>query len=435
MDNILSQQILPEQRRILEALAHKAAKKSPRFLELGSWAGDSAIVLGRVAKEYGGKLYCVDWWKGNEGTDLHPIAEREDMFSHFWKRICDAGLEDTVIPIRTSTDQAVELMKHLKFDLIFIDADHRYKPVLKDIRNYAPLVKKGTGILCGHDCEGYLSDFDPAFLKKGRNQDCYETVHCGVVLAVGEAFETYSIHFGVWSVRRRKGEKDAWSPVRISIPELQIEKQPPPPPFAHSENYNVFRYGKMLYAIPFGHDFPISSAGNGSQEIMMAPTLKKLEKQIGQTIQLEHEFPHFLETYQVFNLVGYKGDVYGLHHSLGPFDLTKAPPEEIEKHRQNELLLVEPSLNEARAQVDFLTPQLVQEGYKYFNIVKYKSKHYAVAQALGAIEDWSTYDFNRHIVAGKCFISDSIGEAEKMIELYYRENPLRETFNWFKNQE
>ena len=67
-----------EQRKALLALARSVAKQGCRFLEVGSWMEDSTVVLARAAKENGGHLLCVDWWKGNIGTELVDIATKED---------------------------------------------------------------------------------------------------------------------------------------------------------------------------------------------------------------------------------------------------------------------------------------------------------------------------------------------------------------------
>src|SRR5208283_1678579 len=124
-----------------------------KFLEVGSWLGDSTVILAQVAKKHGGHLFCVDWWKGNVGTDLVDIASNMDMFPLFWSTICKEGLEDTVVPIRSRSDLAAKIIKENSFNLVFLDADHRYEGILNDIKQYIPTVNRDHGILCGHDCE------------------------------------------------------------------------------------------------------------------------------------------------------------------------------------------------------------------------------------------------------------------------------------------
>src|SRR5947208_11534627 len=99
-----------EQEAVLRGLAQSAARPHCRFLEVGSWCGDSTIILGKVAQEFGGLLFCVDWWRGNPHTELAEIAAREDVFSLFWQRICREGLQDVVVPIRGRSDVVASIL-------------------------------------------------------------------------------------------------------------------------------------------------------------------------------------------------------------------------------------------------------------------------------------------------------------------------------------
>jgi len=59
---------------------------------------------------------------------------------------------DGVEFIEMPSDKAYKLIKE-KADFIYIDGDHSYEQVIKDINNYYPLLKEG-GILAGHDIIG-----------------------------------------------------------------------------------------------------------------------------------------------------------------------------------------------------------------------------------------------------------------------------------------
>jgi hypothetical protein len=52
--------------------------------------------------------------------------------------------------VRKASVEASSLFQDGHFDLVFIDADHGYKPVLNDILAWGPKVRSG-GVLCGHD--------------------------------------------------------------------------------------------------------------------------------------------------------------------------------------------------------------------------------------------------------------------------------------------
>ena len=178
---------VPEQRVVLRGLVQSCAKEKMRVLEVGSWCGDSTVEIGTEVKKHGGHLYCIDWWKGNPGTNLEKAALQTDIYLEFWNRIIAEGLDDTVIPIRGKSDDISPILANETFDMVYIDADHRYPQVERDILNYAKLIMEG-GILCGDDCEGRLHDFDLDFLEAGKYSDFHETVHCGVVLSVGNYF-------------------------------------------------------------------------------------------------------------------------------------------------------------------------------------------------------------------------------------------------------
>jgi len=285
---VKAHQIVPEQQVVLRTLAESVARQECKFLEIGSWAGDTACVLGHVARKNNGRLFCVDWWKGSQNTDLEQIAGEHDMFDIFWRRMGDEGLDSTVVPIRTNSDIAAEILHPGQFDLIFIDGDHRYNQIVRDIRNYAPLVRPNGGIFCGHDCEGRLIDFDREFLESGKNTDAVNQIHCGVVLAVHEAFEEYSINYHIWSVRAT-GKSGGWVPTELTFAELDND-------------------GEM--------------------------------------------HPVFLESYKSFNIIKFRGRIYALEQALGEINLQKISEKELSFLRKKNSILVMQSIDEAKKLVN-----------------------------------------------------------------------------------
>ena len=351
-----------EQQTVLRALAMSASRVGCKFLEVGSWCGDSAVILGKVAQQNGGNLFCVDWWKGNIGTELAEIASKEDIFSFFWKRICSEGLEDVVISIRGRSDLAGEMLRPQTFDFVFIDGDHRYEEVLNDIHQYASLVRKG-GILCGHDCEGRLTDYDGMFLESGKNADCYETVHCGVVLAVGSTFEDYSINHTIWSVRAR-GENKGWEPTNLVFPGIEDSRQPNPPPIGYTRNYVVKRYGRFVYAVPrFLHDYDITKGKNENHpEVVKSTTVEEL-------LQLLHEemltgVPLLRESYKRYNFVEYGDRIFAVSQGLGPLDLTEISEADLKVYQETRQCFIGDTLDEAKRLVDQFVhePEPIEHG-------------------------------------------------------------------------
>ena len=166
------------QRATLRRIAKLRLKRKTgvRLLEIGSWMGASAVVLGDVARAHNGKLVCVDWWNGNVGEGLTWEAKLHDAYARFWHRIKRAGLTDTVIPMRGKSQDVLPLLADKSFDVIWIDGDHRYDGVKYDIEQAKRLITSG-GLICGHD---------------------YEATHSDVVRAVDEIFPKRKHDGAVW---------------------------------------------------------------------------------------------------------------------------------------------------------------------------------------------------------------------------------------------
>jgi hypothetical protein len=417
MEWVKSKQITDEQKIVLKTLAESVGKPSLKFLEVGSWLGESTLVLAEIAKRHFGKVYCVDWWKGNIGTELESIASKEDIFALFWQRIRQEGFDDVVIPIRSSSDAAAEILRDQTFDLIFIDGDHRHDQTLRDIRHYASFVNPNGGILSGHDCEGYISDFNEDFLNQGKDIDSHETVHCGVVLAVGSTFKNYSINQSIWSLTSESKNR-TWHPTNLDFQNLNNIKQSPPPLLGASDSFNIFRYGKRVFAVPkdIGNfnvkweNQPVPPA------VLTEGTLDDLEERISERIWISKESPVLLSSYRKYNLVEYKDTIYALHESIGPIDLTLTPEHKIKQFKTSGQCFIEKSLETIKKKIDSSIPILVEENYRKFNIVFYRGQYIAVAQELGRIKDWNTFDFKKHNDSSKCFTGESHIEVLRLVD-------------------
>ena len=171
-----------QSRRWLRAQAQAA----PRIVEVGAWLGRSTQVL---AKHTPGKVWVVDHWQGTpDDPTQHELyagaGEPDTLYSAFLANVAPYSKLGRVVPVRAgSLDAAAQFAAAgLRFDLIFIDADHRYEAVRADIDAYLPLLAKG-GMFAGHD------------YKPGRWE--------GVVQAVDETFGS-KVRLGpgtMWSVR------------------------------------------------------------------------------------------------------------------------------------------------------------------------------------------------------------------------------------------
>jgi predicted O-methyltransferase YrrM len=135
-----------------EILAKKDIKT---VVEVGVWLGNCTIYLAEMLPE-NGKIFAVDHWLGSEEhRDPNNYGEYKllpTLYQQFLSNVIHYNLMDRIIPVRLSSLQAAKKFRELNIrpDLIYIDAGHDYKSVLKDIEAWFPLLEEG-GMLCGDD--------------------------------------------------------------------------------------------------------------------------------------------------------------------------------------------------------------------------------------------------------------------------------------------
>jgi len=208
--------------------------RSPVILEVGSWAGGSAVTWGRALARYcqGGLVFCVDHWqpywdltKNTEDVyrKMDQAARDGAIFRLFEHNVRAFGLERMVVPIRGHSKEILPMLPSGWFDLTFIDGSHAYRDVRGDLAECRRLVREG-GILSGDDLELQMRDCDLAYTRRmaeeGRDWVAHPGggthYHPGVTLAVGEALGDVACWEGFWAVRRR-GE--AWTRFDLPAPE------------------------------------------------------------------------------------------------------------------------------------------------------------------------------------------------------------------------
>lgn len=72
--------------------------------------------------------------------------------SRFYNKEVKSKYKDRLIPIKGYSYDVADQLPNNSMDLIFIDADHSYESVKKDIVAYTPKLKD-NGILSGHDID------------------------------------------------------------------------------------------------------------------------------------------------------------------------------------------------------------------------------------------------------------------------------------------
>jgi len=133
----------------LEWLADQASSHH-RIIEIGAWAGRSADVLSRATL---GAVWVVDSWSPTDPGD----QTTKGLFDIDAACACNiymdkVGYRNNVTTMMMTSADAYAQLGHLTFDMVFIDADHRYQAVLEDILMWRSLLSP-KGLLCGHDGE------------------------------------------------------------------------------------------------------------------------------------------------------------------------------------------------------------------------------------------------------------------------------------------
>jgi predicted O-methyltransferase YrrM len=111
------------------------------YVNLGVFRGGSVNCIATALKQLkGGKVYGVDLFEVN---GAETVSEVKRVFE-------ERGLLEYAEFCKGYTHEWPEKLKHLKFKMIFIDADHHYETCKKDFELWSPLLEPG-GILAFHD--------------------------------------------------------------------------------------------------------------------------------------------------------------------------------------------------------------------------------------------------------------------------------------------
>lgn len=121
------------------------------FIEIGSYQGLSLSKIKDVLIEKNINSWAVD------------IVKRD--------RLVENCKNWGVTFLHKKSEEAAATFENEFFDLVFIDANHKYNHILNDIRLWKPKVKKG-GVLAGHD---YCDRFEGVRKAVKEELDGYRT--------------------------------------------------------------------------------------------------------------------------------------------------------------------------------------------------------------------------------------------------------------------
>ncbi len=139
-------------------IALKASQNGP-VLEIGSYCGKSAYIIGSACKQKDSILFSIDHHKGSEeqqkgGEYFDPDLfdsklSRINTFPFFQQTLTQTGLENTVVPIVASSNLAGKMWK-TSLSMLFIDGGHSFDTVYEDFLTWACHILPG-GFLVMHD--------------------------------------------------------------------------------------------------------------------------------------------------------------------------------------------------------------------------------------------------------------------------------------------
>jgi FkbM family methyltransferase len=121
--------------------------------EIGVWKGDFSEEILRMVKP--GKLYLIDPWSYQPefshewygGTIAQNQKDMDAIYESVRRRFINY---QNVQIIRKKTEELINEIPVNHLDWIYIDGNHQYEYVLRDLKTFFPLVKEG-GIICGDD--------------------------------------------------------------------------------------------------------------------------------------------------------------------------------------------------------------------------------------------------------------------------------------------
>lgn len=116
------------------------------IVEIGSYHGKSAVNLAHAVTKKGNRatVYCVDTWR-NENIEQ---ARNLDVFDRFTANT--ARHSGVIVPLRGRSEEVGARWDKGPIDVLFIDGDHSYAGVVRDVEAWMPHLRPG-GIALFHD--------------------------------------------------------------------------------------------------------------------------------------------------------------------------------------------------------------------------------------------------------------------------------------------
>lgn len=121
----------------------KNLKGNKVVVEIGSYLGKSTCAIAEGIRGKNINFYTIDTFENQAMTE-----GRRNTFEEFLKNTSE--YKDLITIKKGFSYDVVKKMQNVKIDFLWIDGDHTYQGVKRDIEDWVPLVKE-NGIVCFHD--------------------------------------------------------------------------------------------------------------------------------------------------------------------------------------------------------------------------------------------------------------------------------------------
>src|ERR1017187_2525784 len=323
------------------------------ILEIGSWAGASAVTWAMALREAraSGTVTCVDPWlpyfdaedeRDRHYRDMNDAARDGLIAQLFEHNIRCAGVADMIRQRRGYSQNVLPELPSGQFDIVYIDGSHRFEDVRFDIQQAKRLLR-GGGTICGDDLERQSSEVSADELSQaiaGGREYVYSEAsrshyHPGVTGAVGREFESVGVWDGFWAVRKH-GNKWVVPDLDLTalrLPDHILRRQGQIGLLAATETHNLvesdgryFAIHKSLGPVDLFHEqlgdrdlTPVLLTGATLDEVRR----KALEATPSAASRPAPEVPVLAGSYGMFNLVTYQGRIFALRMSLGQVNVAE----------------------------------------------------------------------------------------------------------------
>lgn len=146
--NIIPGYLAEQEMRLLFELAQETHDP---IVEIGSFMGKSTVCLGWGSRlGYFPPVFAVDPHRGSAEHKKY-LTNSLGTFPAFTINMSLAGLEQTVVPLKITSREAIKRFRDETVGLVFIDGEHSQSSI--DFDMWAPKVKPG-GLIALHDSTG-----------------------------------------------------------------------------------------------------------------------------------------------------------------------------------------------------------------------------------------------------------------------------------------